>query len=186
MDMKDVFNDCRDRMDKAVQTLKKDFSRLRTGRASSTLVEDVVVNYYDTPTPLKQLASISVPDSRTINIQPWDRNAMGNVEKAIMKSDLGLNPINDGKIIRINIPALTEERRKELVKVAKKYTEDTKIAIRNIRREANDTLKKMKNSKDISEDDMFSGQEDIQKMTDEFVAKADKMLEDKEKEIMEI
>jgi ribosome recycling factor len=132
------------------------------------------------------LASISIPDSRTILIQPWDKSSIGNVEKAIMKSELGLNPINDGKTIRINIPPLTEERRKELAKVAKKYTEDTKVAIRNIRREANDTLKKRKNNKDISEDDMYSGQEEIQKITDEFVAKAEKAREDKEKEIMEL
>ena len=183
--MEEVFKDCKDRMEKAIQSLEKDFGRLRTGRASTSLVEDVTVNYYDTPTPLKQLASISVPDSRTVAIQPWDRNSFGNVEKAIQKSDLGLNPINDGKIIRINIPPLTEERRKELAKLAKKYTEDAKIAIRNIRREANDTLKKMKNNKDISEDDMHKGQERIQKLTDEFVSRVDSLLEEKEREIME-
>jgi ribosome recycling factor len=184
--MEDVFEDCRERMEKALETLNKDFSKLRTGRASTTLVEDIQVDYYQMPTPLNQLASISIPDSRTILIQPWDKSSIGNVEKAIMKSELGLNPINDGKTIRINIPPLTEERRKELAKVAKKYTEDTKVAIRNIRREANDTLKKRKNNKDISEDDMYSGQEEIQKITDEFVAKAEKAREDKEKEIMEL
>ncbi len=184
--MEDVFQDCRERMDKALQTLTKDFGKLRTGRASTTLVEDVQVDYYQMPTPLNQLASISIPDSRTIVIQPWDKSSIGNVEKAIMKSELGLNPINDGKMIRINIPPLTEERRKELAKVAKKYTEDTKVAIRNIRREANDTLKKRKNNKDISEDDMYSGQEEIQKITDDFVNKAEKAREEKEKEIMEM
>ncbi|MCF8085486.1 MAG: ribosome recycling factor [Desulfohalobiaceae bacterium] len=184
--MEDVFQDCRERMDKALQTLGRDFGKLRTGRASTTLVEDVQVDYYQMPTPLNQLASISIPDSRTIVIQPWDKSSIGNVEKAIMKSELGLNPINDGKMIRINIPPLTEERRKELAKVAKKYTEDTKVAIRNIRREANDTLKKRKNNKDISEDEMHSGQEEIQKITDEFVNKAEKAREEKEKEIMEL
>jgi len=184
--MEDVFLDCRERMEKALEALQKDFSKLRTGRASTTLVEDVQVDYYQMPTPLNQLASISIPDSRTILIQPWDKSSMGNVEKAIMKSELGLNPINDGKTIRINIPPLTEERRKELAKIAKKYTEDTKVAIRNIRREANDALKKRKNNKEISEDDMYSGQEDVQKITDEFVSKAEKAKEDKEKEIMEL
>ncbi|MFP4427749.1 MAG: ribosome recycling factor [Desulfovermiculus sp.] len=184
--MDEVFQDCKQRMQKALDTLKKDFSRLRTGRASTTLVEDVMVDYYNTPTPLNQLASISIPDSRTITIQPWDRNSFSDVEKAIMKSDLGLNPINDGKVIRISIPPLTEERRKELVKVAKKNTEDAKIAIRNVRREGNETLKKMKNDKDITEDDQHKGQEKIQELTDSFTAKADELLAEKEKEIMEI
>lgn len=184
--MENVFKDVKERMDKAIQSLEKDFNKLRTGRASTSLVEDVTVDYYNTPTPLYQLASISIPDSRTISIQPWDRNSFANIEKAIQKSDLGLNPINDGKIIRINIPALTEERRKELVKLAKKYVEDAKIAIRNIRREGNDTLKKMKNNKEISEDEMHKGYERIQKFTDEYVGKTDELLAEKEKEIMEI
>ncbi len=184
--MESVYNDCKDKMEKAIKSLEKDFSKLRTGRASTSLVEDLVVDYYHTPTPLNQLASISIPDSRTIAIQPWDKSSIGNVEKAIMKSDLGLNPINDGKIIRINIPPLTEERRKELVKVAKKYTEDTKIAIRNIRREANDTLKKMKNDKELSEDEMHKAQEQVQKLTDDFVGKSDDLLSEKQKEIMEM
>ncbi len=184
--MEEVYQDCDQRMNKALKNLEKEFRKLRTGRASTSLVEDVVVDYYNTPTPLIQLASISVPDSRTIAIQPWDRNSMGNIEKAIMKSDLGLNPINDGKVIRINIPPLTEERRKELLKVAKKYTEDAKIAIRNIRREGNEHLKKMKNNKDITEDDLHKGQEKIQNLTDESVEKSDKMLQEKEKEIMEL
>jgi len=184
--MQEVYEDCKEKMEKAIKTLEKDFSKLRTGRASTSLVEDLVVDYYNTPTPLNQLASISIPDSRTIAIQPWDKSSIGNVEKAIMKSDLGLNPINDGKVIRINIPPLTEERRKELVKVAKKYTEDTKIAIRNIRREANDTLKKMKNDKELSEDEMYKGQEQVQKLTDDFVAKSDQLLSEKQKEIMEM
>ncbi len=184
--MDSIFKDSKQRMDKALQSLEKDFSKLRTGRASSMLVEDVKVDYYGTPTPLSQIASISVPDSRTITIQPWDRNAFGDVEKALLKSDLGLTPVNDGKIIRINIPPLTEERRKELAKVAKKYTEDAKIAIRNVRRDANEALKKKKNDKEITEDDLHKGQDDIQKLTDQKVSGADTLFSEKEKEIMEI
>ncbi|MDY7002221.1 MAG: ribosome recycling factor [Thermodesulfobacteriota bacterium] len=184
--METVLIESEEKMEKALLSLAGEFSRLRTGRASSALVEGVKVNYYGTLTPLKQIASISVPDSRSITIQPWDRSAFGDVEKAILKSDLGLNPINDGKIIRINIPALTEERRKELVKVAKKYSEDAKIAIRNIRRDANETLKKMQKGKEITEDDLRKGQNDVQKLTDEQVAKADEALKAKESEIMEI
>lgn len=184
--MKDVFQDCKKNMEKAIKGLEKNFSKLRTGRASTSLVEDIVVQYYNTPTPLNQLASISIPDSRTIAIQPWDRNSFGDVEKAIMKSDLGLNPVNDGKVIRINIPPLTEDRRKDLVKIAKKNTEDAKIVIRNVRREANETLKKMKNEKEITEDDLHKGQEKNQELTDDFVLRSDKLLAEKEKEIMEI
>ncbi len=184
--MDSVLKDSKNRMDKVLKSLEKDFSKLRTGRASTTLVEDVKVEYYGSPTPLNQIASISVPDSRTITIQPWDRNAFGDVEKALLKSDLGLTPVNDGKIIRINIPALTEERRKELAKVAKKYTEDAKIAIRNVRRDANESLKKLKNDKELTEDEMHKGQDDIQKLTDDHVALTDEMLQEKENEIMEI
>lgn len=184
--MQSVLKDCQNKMSKAIQNLEKEFSKLRTGRASTGLLEDVMVDYYGTMTPLNQLASISIPDSRSISIQPWDRNAFSSVEKAIMKSDLGLNPVNDGKVIRINIPPLTEERRKDLVKLAKKYSEDTKVAIRNIRRDANDTLKKMKNNKELTEDEMHKGQDEVQKSTDTFVENADQVLEVKEKEIMEI
>ena len=184
--MEMVLIESEEKMEKALVSLAGEFSRLRTGRASSALLEGVKVNYYGTLTPLKQIASVSVPDSRSITIQPWDRSAFGDVEKAILKSDLGLNPINDGKIIRINIPPLTEERRKELVKIAKKYSEDAKIAIRNVRRDANESLKKMQKSKEITEDDLRKGQNDVQKLTDEQVAKADEALKAKESEIMEI
>jgi len=159
---------------------------LRTGRASSSLLDGIRVDYYDTPTPLEQIASVATPDSRTITIQPWDRKAFSDVEKAILKSDLGLTPVNDGKIIRISIPPLTEERRKDLVKVAKKYTEDAKVAVRNIRRDANELLKKKKNDKEISEDDLHKAQEEVQKLTDGYIAKADETLAKKDKEIMEI
>ena len=153
---------------------------------STALVDNIRVEYYGTPTPLNQVASVSIPDSRTISISPWDRNAFSNIEKAIMKSDLGLTPINDGRAIRINIPVLTEERRKDLVKMAKKYTEDAKVAIRNVRRDVNDALKKMHTAKEISEDDLHKAQDEVQKTTDNFVKKADAVLAEKEKEIMEI
>ncbi len=183
--MQAVLNECRDKMNKAIATLDKELSRFRTGRASVSLLDDVMVEYYGTMTPLNQLASISIPDSRTIAIQPWDRNAFSGIEKAIMKSDLGLNPVNDGKIIRINLPPLTEERRKELVKMAKKTAEDTKVALRNIRREANESLKKMKNNKELTEDEMHKGYEEVQKIIDSYVERVDQILAEKEKEIME-
>lgn len=184
--MQSVIKDCKERMKKALASLDYEFAKLRTGRATPSLVEDISVEYYGTPTPLKQIASISVPESRSLTIQPWDRGAFADIEKAIQKSDLGLNPVNDGKIIRINIPPLTEDRRKELVRVAKKYTEDCRIAIRNVRRDGNDTLKKMQKDKDITEDDLHRGQDEIQKLTDDMIADAESALDAKEKEIMEI
>lgn len=184
--MQSVLNDGEKRMAGALTALDNEFNKLRTGRATTALVDGIVVDYYGTPTPINQLSSVSVPDSSSITIQPWDKGAFGAVEKAIQTSDLGLNPVNDGKIIRISIPPLTEERRKELVKVAKKYTEDAKIAIRNVRRDMNDTLKKMEKDKDISEDEKKKGETDVQKMTDDFVKKTDSLLAEKEKEILEI
>ena len=184
--MEKHIKDCTNRMQKSIDSLEKDFSRLRTGRASTALVDNIRVEYYGTPTPLNQVASVSIPDSRTISISPWDRNAFSNIEKAIMKSDLGLTPINDGRAIRINIPPLTEERRKDLVKMAKKYTEEAKVAIRNVRRDVNEALKKMQAAKEISEDDLHKAQDEVQKTTDNFVKKADTVLAEKEKEIMEI
>ena len=184
--MEKHIKDCTSRMQKSIDSLEKDFSRLRTGRASTALVDNIRVEYYGTPTPLNQVASVSIPDSRTISISPWDRNAFSNIEKAIMKSDLGLTPINDGRAIRINIPPLTEERRKDLVKMAKKYTEEAKVAIRNVRRDVNEALKKMQAAKEISEDDLHKAQDEVQKTTDNFVKKAEAVLVEKEKEIMEI
>lgn len=181
-----VKKDAEERMGKALTALDKEFSKLRTGRATTSLVDDIKVDYYGTPTPINQLSSVATPDSRTITIQPWDKGAFVLVEKAILKSDLGLTPMNDGKVIRINIPALTEDRRKELVKVAKKYTEETKVAIRNIRRDANDSLKKLEKDKAHSEDDLKKAEATVQKITDAFVAKADEKCQAKEKEIMEI
>ena len=184
--MEAIKKDAEERMGKALISLERDFSKLRTGRASTSLVEDIKVDYYGTPTPINQLASVAVPDSRTLTIQPWDRGAFPLVEKAILKSDLGLTPINDGKVIRISIPALTEERRKDLVKVARKYTEEAKIAIRNIRRDANDSLKKLEKDKAASEDDVKKATETVQKLTDAQIAKADQKCQAKEKEIMEL
>ncbi|MUM76114.1 ribosome recycling factor [Pseudodesulfovibrio sp. F-1] len=184
--MQTVLNDGKKRMAGAIGALEKDFAKLRTGRATTALVDTIVVDYYGTPTPINQLSSVSVPDAKTITIQPWDKGAFGAVEKAIQTSDLGLNPVNDGKIIRIVIPPLTEERRKELVKVAKKYTEECKIAIRNVRRDLNDTLKKLEKDKEISEDELKKGEADVQKLTDDFVKQSDSVLAAKEKEILEI
>lgn len=184
--MQSVLDDGKKRMAGAIAALDNEFSKLRTGRATTALVDGIIVDYYGTPTPINQLSSVSVPDSSTITIQPWDKGAFGAVEKAIQTSDLGLNPVNDGKIIRISIPPLTEERRKELVKVAKKYTEDAKIAIRNVRRDMNDSLKKLEKDKDISEDEKKKGETDVQKLTDDFVKQSETVLAEKEQEILAI
>ena len=186
MDIETLQLETEERMEKALASLERDFGKLRTGRASTALVDDIKVDYYGTPTPIKQIASVAIPDSRTITIQPWDRGAFGPVEKAILKSDLGLTPMNDGRIIRISIPPLTEERRRDLSKVSKKYAEEAKIALRNIRRDANDSLKKMEKDKTISEDELKKAMDDIQKLTDGYVKKADAKADAKEKEIMEI
>ena len=181
-----VKKDTEDRMEKALVALDREFSKLRTGRASTSLVDGIKVDYYGTPTPISQLASIATPDSRTITIQPWDRASFALVEKAILKSDLGLTPVNDGKIIRIGIPPLTEDRRKNLSKISKKYGEEAKIAIRNIRRDANESLKKLEKDKKYSEDEIKKAQDGIQKITDTYVVKVDQKCQAKEKEIMEL
>ena len=173
-------------MSRTIEVLKKDFSSIRTGRASLALLDGIAVNYYDTLTPLQQLASLSIPESRQIAIQPWDQKVIPDIEKAILKSDLGLTPTNDGKTIRINIPMLTEERRKQLVKMVKKKAEEAKVAIRNIRRDTNEELKKLEKEKHISEDIVKKSQEDIQKLTDSYIVKVDEVLANKEKEIMEV
>ena len=174
------------KMEKSIEALRKDLSRIRTGRASLTLLDGVRVNYYGVPTPLSQVASLSVPESRTISIQPWDPKIIGEIEKAIQKSDLGLTPLSDGKIVHINIPSLTEERRKELVKVVKRMEEECKVAMRNIRRDANEQLKTAKKDKNLSEDDQFKYQEEIQKLMDKSIEKAEEVVKAKEKEILEV
>ncbi|RLA89437.1 MAG: ribosome recycling factor [Deltaproteobacteria bacterium] len=182
----EIFEDLKDRMGKSIESLKREYSRLRTGRASISLLDGIRVSYYDTPTPLNQMASLAVPEPRLIVIQPWDKTAIEDIEKAILKSELGLTPMNDGKVIRISIPPLTEERRKELVKVARKMSEENKVAIRNIRRDANEMLKDLKKEKEISEDDLFRSQEEVQKATDQFISQVDELCAAKEKEILEI
>lgn len=184
--MKDeIISECRQKMTKTIDVLKKEFTRLRTGRASTSLMEGIRVNCYETQMPLDQVASISIPESRLITVKPWDQSIIGEIEKSILKSELGLTPMNDGKIIRIPIPPLTEERRKELAKLARKMAEDGKISIRNHRREANELLKELKQEKEISEDDMYKGQDEVQKVTDEFIKNIDDVTGEKEKEIME-
>ena len=182
----EIFEDLRDRMGKSIESLKREYSRLRTGRASISLLDGIRVSYYDTPTPLNQMASLAVPEPRLIVIQPWDKTAIEDIEKAILKSELGLTPINDGKVIRISIPPLTEERRKELVKVARKMREENKVAIRNIRRDANEMLNDLKKEIEITEDDLYRSQEEVQKTTDQFISQVDEICAAKEKEIIEI
>ncbi len=176
----------RGKMQKSIEALKNELNRVRTGRASIALLDGVKVDYYGTPTPLNQVATLAVPESRMITIQPWDTSILSDIEKAILKSDLGLVPTNDGKVIRISIPQLTEERRKELVKVVKRIGENAKIAIRNIRRDANEFVKKKEKGKEISQDELKKNQEEIQKMTDEFIKEIDRLISEKEKEVMEI
>lgn len=184
--MKEIIADAKDRMGKSIESLKDDFSTIRTGRASASLFDKIRVEYYGTPTPLNQVATISIPEARLVVIQPWDPSVLGEIEKAIQKSELSLNPNNDGKVIRINIPPLTEERRKEYVKMAKNMAEQARVAVRNIRRDANDNLKKQQKDSSITEDDEKKGMDEVQKMTDESVEKIDTILEEKENEIMEI
>jgi len=175
-----------DKMKATIESLRHEFSTIRTGRASLALLDDVRVDYYGTPSPLSQIATLSLPDARTITVQPWETKMVGPIEKAIQKSDLGINPMNDGRVIRLVIPQLTEERRKELVKKAKKMSEEAKVAIRNHRRDSNEVLKKAEKEKTITEDDLLKGEHEIQKLTDDFIKKVDDVLAHKEKEIMEV
>lgn len=173
-----------EKMDQVIEELKKEFASIRTGRASLALLDDIKVDYYGTQTPLQQLATLSIPESRQIAIQPWEQKIISDIEKAIMKSDLGLTPTNDGKVIRINIPILTEERRKQLVKMVKKNAEDARVAIRNIRRDTNEGIKRLEKEKHLSEDDTKKSLNEIQKLTDSYIKKIDEILLHKEKEIM--
>jgi len=180
--MQEVQAKAEERMKKSIGALKDDFNLLRTGRASASLFDKVRVEYYGTPTPLNQLANISVPEARLIVIQPFDRNAIGDIEKAILSSELGLNPGNDGKVIRISIPPLNEERRKELVKQAKSLAENSRVSIRNIRRDTNDQIK----GGDFTEDEQKKGTDSVQKLTDRYIDQIGELLKAKEKEIMEV
>jgi ribosome recycling factor len=182
---KEILSELRQKMEKTIESLRKDLNKIRTGRASVALLDGIRVNAYDTLMPLDQVASLSIPESRLITIKPWDQSIIGEIEKSILKSELGLTPMNDGKLIRISIPPLTEERRKELAKMAKKMAEEAKISIRNHRREANEMFKELKNEKEISEDEMYKCQDQTQKVTDEFIRKTDEITSEKEKEIIE-
>ncbi len=181
-----IIKDAEQRMEKAVSALKKELASLRAGRATPSLLDKVTVDYYGAQTPVNQLANVSAPEPRLLVIQPWDKSALGEIEKAIQKSELGLTPTNDGSVIRISIPALTEERRAELVKVVRKHGEEAKVAIRNIRRDANEELKKLEKDGQVSEDELRRYQDDTQKSTDKYVKLVDQTVEEKEKEIMEV
>jgi ribosome recycling factor len=183
--MQAVIDSTEEKMKKTTANLKDGFASLRTGRASPALFDKIRVDYYGEKSPLNQVANISVPEARLIVIQPWDKNLIGEIEKAIRSSELSLNPSNDGKVIRIAIPPLTEQRRKELVKLAKSQAEQSRVAIRNIRREGNDDLKKLLKDSSITEDDESKGSTDLQKLTDSYISKVNQILEEKEKEIME-
>ena len=182
----DELKEFREKMTKTLGAFQTDLNKIRTGRASLAIFDGVRVDYYGTPTPVSQVATMAIPESRLITIKPWDTNMIGEIEKAILKSDLGVTPANDGKIIRITIPKLTEERRKELVRLVRKRGEEGKISLRNIRREANDWYRSLEKEKAISEDELHKGLDDIQKLTAEFIEKVDGILEEKEKEILEI
>ncbi len=181
-----IFEEMKEAMEKQTGFLERSFNKVRTGRASISLLDGIKVDYYGAMTPLNQVATLSVPESQQILISPWDKSATGNIEKAIQKSELGLVPTSDGKVIRINMPPLTEERRKELVKVVKKMAEESKIQLRNSRRDANNSLKELEKTNDISSDNFHDYQDEVQKITDEYIKKADKILAAKEEEIMEI
>jgi ribosome recycling factor len=184
--IKETEKSMQEKMEKTINVLKHDLSTLKAGRANPSLLDRISVEYYGANTPLNQLANIAAPEPRVLTISPWDVKSIPLIEKAILKSDLGINPSNDGKMIRLVVPQLTEERRKELVKVVKKYAEDAKIAVRNIRREANDHLKKLKKEGDITEDELKKSEEDTQKTTDKYIKEVDKAMEAKEKEILEV
>jgi ribosome recycling factor len=182
----DVKSNANAGMAKALESFKRDLSRVRTGRASLALLDSVQVDYYGTPTPLNQVGSLAVPEPRLITIQPWEKNLIGEIERAILKADLGLNPTSDGQLIRLVFPPLTEERRKEMVKQVKRMGEDAKVVVRNARREANDALKKLEKDKEISEDELKRGEKEIQEVTDDYVARVDQVVAEKEKDLMEI
>ncbi|MEG0051176.1 MAG: ribosome recycling factor [Terrisporobacter sp.] len=184
--MKQVQKNLQQQMDKTMEALKHEFATIRAGRANAQMLDKVRVDYYGTPTPIGQVGSISVPEPRTLMINPWDKSAMKEIEKAIRNSDLGFNPTNDGEVIRINVPALTEERRKDLCKQAKKASEEFKVRIRNERRDANDKLKKLEKDGEITEDDLKKSQNEVQKLTDKYTKEIEVLLEAKEKDIMAV
>lgn len=182
----EIHSELENKMTKTISALKEDLASIRAGRANPAMLDRVFVEYYGTPTPLKQIASVTAPEPRLITIQPYDQSALPNIEKAILQSDLGVNPSNDGKIIRIIIPQLTEERRKDLIKIVKKTAEDSKIALRNERRNANDKLKKMEKENELTEDELRDAQDEVQKITDKFIKNVDELADKKEQDVMEV
>lgn len=186
MTVADVKKNTEQKMQKSIETLKSDLAKVRTGRAHTGILDHVMVDYYGTPTQISQVANLTLIDARTIGVQPWEKKMLAAIEKAIRESDLGLNPATVGELIRVPTPALTEERRKEMVKLVKNEGENAKIAVRNIRRDANEGLKKLLKDKAISEDDERRAQDDVQKLTDKFVAEIDKQVADKEKEVLTV
>jgi ribosome recycling factor len=184
--VKDILKQTTERMSKAVEHVSLEFNKIRTGKASVGLLEGIKVEYYGNPTPLNQVATLNTPDFHTITIQPWDKTIIGTIDKAILNANLGLNPISDGNIVRVPIPPLNEERRKELVKLVKKLSEDGRISVRNIRRDEIEKLKKTEKEEHISEDDRKNGEQEIQKLTDKYIKEIDNLLAKKEKEIMEV
>lgn len=183
---KQVIDQTKDKMEKSVQAYSREIATIRAGRANASLLDKITVDYYGSPTPINQMAGISTPEARLLVIQPYDKTVINDIEKAIMKSDLGISPTNDGSVIRLAVPALTEERRKDLAKLVKKEAEEAKVHIRNVRRDGNEDLKKLEKIGEITEDDLRSYQDDVQKLTDQYIAKIDELAKEKENEIMEI
>lgn len=184
--VKDLIKETENHMKMTIEGTKKEFQAVRTGRANAGVLDRVVVEYYGNPSPLNQVASVTIPDPRTIVIQPWDKSLLATVEKAILKADLGLNPVNDGTVIRLPVPQLTEERRKELVKVVRKEAEERRVVIRNLRRDVNDKIKALEKSSKVTEDESKKGLDETQKLTDKYITEIDKLLAQKEKEILEV
>lgn len=184
--MKEVLNRAEEKMQKTLGNLKNEFASIRAGRANPAVLDKVLVDYYGTPTPINQMAAVSVSEARVLVIQPWDKNLIKEIEKAIQASDIGINPANDGSVIRLTFPQLTEDRRKELVRDLKKYGEDAKVAIRSIRRDANDKLKTMKKNSELTEDDLKQGEDKTQKLTDKYIKNIDEVVAEKEKEVLSI
>ncbi len=182
----EIYNQTESKMNKAIESFRHELNKIRTGKASASILDGIKVNYYGSIVPLNQAANVSVPEARLITIQPWDKTMINEIEKTIQKSDLGLTPLNDGHIIRLPIPALTEERRLELVKQTKRFGEEIKVSVRNSRRDANDAMKKAEKDGNVSEDDSRRGHDNVQELTNDFIKKVDKILENKESEIMEI
>lgn len=184
--MKEVLNKAEEKMQKSVGSLKNEFAAIRAGRANPAVLDKILVDYYGTPTPINQMAAVSVSEARVLVIQPWDKSLIKEIEKAIQASDIGINPANDGSVIRLTFPQLTEDRRKELVKDLKKYGEEAKVAIRSIRRDANDKLKAMKKNSELTEDDLKQGEDKTQKLTDKYIKNIDEVVAEKEKEVLSI